>query len=251
MTELPDRILKSLHAVERERAARALDETWRRRVQAIKTYQQRRFTRTYADLLESSRYGSAARFFLDHLYGPRDFTERDAQFVRIVPALVRLFPTEIVETVDTLASLHALSESLDSDMARRLACDEVTRERYVAAWRASGRADDRERQIALTLEVGRALDRYTRRPLVRQSLRMMRAPARAAGLSELQRFLESGFDSFAAMRGAADFLATVGTRERSLASALFGHQTELVALRTARWDNYHSLGRLTAATIAL
>ena len=102
----------------------------------------------------------------------------------------------------------------------------MTRDDYVAAWQATGRADDRERQIALTLTVGESLDRYTRRPLLRQSLRMMRAPARAAGLSELQRFLETGFDTFGAMRGAAEFLATVGTRERALAAALFGHQTD-------------------------
>ena len=65
------------------------------------------------------------------------------------------------------------------------------------------------------------LDRLTRNPLVRHSLRMMRGPARAAGLGELQRFLESGFDTFKAMHGARDFLAAIGARERALAQALF------------------------------
>ena len=50
----------------------------------------------------------------------------------------------------------------------------------------------------------------------------MRAPAAAAGLGDLQRFLESGFDTFAAMKGARDFVATVQTRETELAAALFG-----------------------------
>ena len=50
---------------------------------------------------------------------------------------------------------------------------------------------------------------------------MMRGPAKAAGLAELQRFLEAGFDTFRAMRGAREFLATIGERERTLAKALF------------------------------
>src|SRR5256885_8184051 len=114
-------ILNHLNAVDAERERRAASSGLAARVLALKTYQQRRFARTYADLLATSRYGPAARFFLEELYGPRDFTERDAQFVRVVPALVRLFPHDIVATVDTLAELHALSEMLDSETASHLA----------------------------------------------------------------------------------------------------------------------------------
>jgi hypothetical protein len=49
----------------------------------------------------------------------------------------------------------------------------------------------------------------------------MRAPARAAGMSALQSFLESGFETFRAMRGADEFIAWIGERERALAAALF------------------------------
>jgi hypothetical protein len=49
----------------------------------------------------------------------------------------------------------------------------------------------------------------------------MRRPAQAAGLGELQRFLESGFDTFGAMKGAAEFLDTVRDREQALSAALF------------------------------
>ena len=55
-------------------------------------------------------------------------------------------------------------------------------------------------------------------------LRMMRAPATAAGLGSLQRFLETGFDTFAAMArgdGARRFLATIGQREKALIENLF------------------------------
>ena len=50
----------------------------------------------------------------------------------------------------------------------------------------------------------------------------MRKPARAAGLGELQRFLEAGFDTFKAMRGATEFLSLINERETLLVSTLFG-----------------------------
>jgi hypothetical protein len=214
-------ILAELETVERERRSRAADPVLQRRVQLIKAYQQRRFSNTYADLLSHPRYAGAASFFLDELYGPGDFSERDAQFARVVPALVRLFPHDVVDTVWALSRLHALSERLDSEMGRRLKGDDVDAPAYLDAWRATGLAEERMRQVDLVMAVGAALDQLTRKPLLRQTLRMMRGPARAAGLSALQGFLEQGFDTFQSMRGASDFLDTVSTRERALAAALF------------------------------
>jgi len=220
-----ERILAGLATVERERSRRAADPTLARRVGALKEYQQQRLRHTYADLLASARYRQAATFFLDELYGPDDFTRRDKQFARVVPGIVRLFPGEVVGTVVALSELHALSERLDTQMAEAMA--EVSEGApldagaYGRAWRAVGQADEREGQIALMVRVGQSLDRHTRSRLLRASLHMMRAPARAAGLDALQRFLEAGFDAFGAMGGAQEFLDTIAQRERALAAALF------------------------------
>ena len=214
-------ILAQLRCVGVERERRAAAPALAQAVQRVKHYQQQRFSHTYADLLGSERYGGAARFFLEDLYGPRDFTERDEQVARVVPGLVRLFTQEIVETVYTLARLHALSEQLDSAMGSLLIDTQISASRYIRAWQRTGDAPTRERQITLTLEVGVSLDRLTRKPLLRHSLHLMRGPSRAAGLAELQRFLERGFDTFRAMHGAQQFLDLVGARERALASALF------------------------------
>jgi hypothetical protein len=207
--------------VNTERQARAGDAGFAARVEAVKRYQQRRFELTYADLLAHPRYAGASNFFLSELYGPSDFTQRDAQFARIVPALVRLFPAEVVGTVQALAALHALSEQLDSRMGLALSDDRVDATRYVQAWQQCGNAPDRERQITMLEQVGNALDALTRNPLLHHSLRLMRGPARAAGLAALHVFLESGFDTFRAMRGADEFLGLIGSRERALAAALF------------------------------
>jgi len=222
-------ILEYLETVATERRRRAADVVLAHRVQGIKLYQHNRFADTYSDLSSEPGSAAAVRFFLEELYGPGDFTHRDTQFARIVPALVRLFPRDIVGTVRTLAELHALSEQLDTAMAIVIApamakepagavLDGAT---YRQAWQAVGRPDAREKQISLMLEVGHALDRYTRNPLLRHSLRLMRTPAQAAGLAALQQFLERGFDTFRALRGAAGFLHVVANRERAQAALLF------------------------------
>lgn len=231
MTPEGNAILRHLHTVAAERARRTADAALEGRVVGVKRYQHARFAKTYADMLDQARFSRATRFFLDELYGPHEFSGRDAQFVRIVPALVRIFPAEIIETVHSLAELHALSETLDTRMALALPEATIDAARYLTAWQAVGPPAQRERQIVLMLGVGTALDRYTRKLVLRQSLRLMRGPARAAGMGALQTFLEKGFDTFREMRGSQEFLGTIATRERALAAALFdaGSVTPLIS----------------------
>jgi hypothetical protein len=221
MSDIAARILQSLAAVDTERRRRDASPGLGPAVAALKTYQQKRFARTHASLLAHPRYGRAANFFLNELYGPQDFTQRDAQFSRIVPALVRLFPADTVATVESLAAVHALSERLDTAMAIHLDGAAPARASYVRAWQAAGEPAARARQVELVMRVGEALDRHTRSFVLRASLKAMRGPARAAGMGALQTFLEAGFDAFGAMGGAREFLSTIHSRETALARRLF------------------------------
>ncbi len=214
-------ILCHLQSVADERIERQHDVALGQKVDAIKRFQHDRFRLTYAHLLADPRYGAAAQFFLDDLYGPRDFSDRDAQFRRVVPALVRMFPGRIVATIGDLAELHALSETLDTRMGRFVGALPLDWHDYAAAWKLTGERECRMRQIELLHNIGNALDRHTHNPLLRRTLHMMRAPARLAGLAALQAFLEKGFDIFGAMGGADDFLREIVRRESELAVRLF------------------------------
>jgi hypothetical protein len=216
-----EQIIRCLRQVAAHRAARRADAELAKRVEAIKCFQHARFERSYAMWLSHPRYGAAARFFLADLYGPGDFTARDTEFERVVPALVRLFPSSIVNTVIDLVELHALSESLDSRMAMQLEPLALDWPAYASAWQLTGMPDERRRQIDLMLRVGEALDQYTRSTALRRALMLMRQPARLAGLASLQSFLERGFDTFASMRGAKGFLQAIAKCETALAADLF------------------------------
>lgn len=204
----------------------------------VKAVQSRRFSGTYADLLAGGPYQAAARFFLDELYSDKDYAQRDTQFSRIAGALEKLFPAQVVDTAVAMAELHAVTEELDQAMALAWlgqAEEGMTlARRYILAWREVGRRPDREKQLSVVMAMGEELERLTRHAGLRMMLRMMRRPASASGMGSLQRFLESGFDTFSAMAkskgGAAGFLDIINAREAALIRVLF--EGNLVACET-------------------
>ena len=196
----------------------------------LKLFQARRFANSYQDILGAGPYMAAARFFLDELYGAKDYSERDAQFSRIAGALQRVFPEDVVQTAVALAELHALSEDLDFQMAQIWRAPHIENvgneaKRYVNAWAKVGRRSDRARQVDMVLTVGAELERLTRATGLRLMLKMMRRPAQLAGLGSLQAFLELGFDTFATMskhpNAATKFLQLIQSRETTLIDVLF------------------------------
>lgn len=230
-------IRDAVAAVSRLRQSAAGDDALAEALLDVKRLQSRRFSGTYADLLAGGSYAQAARFFLQELYGDKDYARRDEQFARIAGAIEKLFPAHVAGTAASLAQLHALTEDLDVQMARlwvRNAGETSLARRYALAWRELGRRQEREQQLEEVIGLGQELARLTRMPGLRTMLRMMRGPAAAAGLADLQRFLEEGFDTFAAMsrqRGAVEqFLRTVQEREHRLFEMLYG--ADLVACET-------------------
>ena len=228
-------IRDAVAAVSRLRQSAADDDALRHALLEIKRLQSQRFSGTYADLLAGGPFAPAARFFLAELYGDKDYARRDEQFARIAGAIEKLFPAHVARTAAALAQLHAMTEDLDMQMARcwrTQTDDDLPRSRrYAMAWQQLGQRDERQRQLESVLALGHELARLTRLPGLRTMLRMMRGPANASGLADLQRFLEEGFDTFAGMagrRGAVEeFLQTVQEREQRLFSLLYG--TDLVA----------------------
>jgi hypothetical protein len=196
-------------------------------VSRIKVVQAQRFVDTYPDLLNSDQYGACAQFFLQELYGARDFSERDTQFARIAAAIERTFPQKVVNIAVTLAQLHSVTEELDQAMAQHWCQNGEAPEglRYRLAWTAVGQPERREWQLATALFLGESLSEMTRKRGIRLMLKMMRRPAELSGLGALQRFLESGFDHFAGLakdkRAVAAFLKIIRERESIWLADLF------------------------------
>ena len=75
--------------------------------------------------------------------------------------------------------------------------------------------------IALIGRLGHGLDAAVRKPALGLLLKLSRLPARAAGLGELQSFLERGFAAFATLDRPAAFVDGVVARELEVSRRLF------------------------------
>jgi hypothetical protein len=251
------RIRDALAQVTQLRTQAAEDALLGQALHSVKAFQAQRFAGTYPDLLAHATFAPSARFFLEELYSARDYSQRDAQFARMAGALERTFPDALVDTAVALAELHAATEALDTALALQWASNSPDNAplRYLAAWRGVGQRQQRQWQLDTVVQIGQTLARLTRTPGLRLMLKLMRKPAELAGLGDLQRFLESGFDHFAAMarqdKAAQRFLDIIQTRESAWIERLFedGERgCQLALVRTLGLAPLTDLGLADAAT---
>lgn len=205
---------RQLGAVKAERQAGQRDPQLQAARDALKRYQSARLGATHADLLAAPDSKQAARFFLQELCGASDVSGRDTDIERVLPTMRRVLPLHALQTLTQALLLDALTERLDSVMARALGTD-FDEAAYVEAYRTVTTRIDREQQLGLIEALGTSLAQLVNLPFLSVTLGLMRGPARLAGLGNLQRFLEDGFNGFKQVRQPRVFVATIVRRERA------------------------------------
>ena len=217
---LVQKLQEQLQLVARERQAAKREPALLAARIALKRYQSGRLAQTHADLLANPNTHDAALFFLDELYGDHDLSQRDIDLERIIPTLQKMLSYESLHTITEAIVLDALSEKLDTAMARVLGT-EFTEGMYLAAYRTATTREQRSRQLDLVQELGDSLCELVKIPLLSMTLIIMNGPARVAGLSDLHRFLERGFSTFKKMNKPAAFVETILGRERRVMDRIF------------------------------
>lgn len=194
----------------------------------LQRWQAQRLAGSFEDLLADPASAPAARFFLSDLYGDHDVSGRDRDIERVMPLMQRLLSPAMLGIAADAMQLAVLSHAFDLRMAAALQADgggsRLDAGRYAAAYRAVDRARLRDCQLRLTERVGAGLAQIVHTPAVAQLLRLARLPARAAGLYQLQSFLERGFTAFGRLPDAHAFVAGIVASEREVMRRLFaGH----------------------------
>ncbi|MET0327843.1 MAG: hypothetical protein ABW163_03630 [Luteimonas sp.] len=197
----------------------------------LRRWQSARLRSSFMRFLDDPGRAPAAGFFLDDVYGDRDFSRRDADIVRVMPTMRRLLPAALLETVSDAIELVALSQALDLRMVEALQALAPRRRRlddalYARAYARVGRAGLRRRQVRLVARVGRGFAAALKMRGVAALMAFSRGPARLAGLTQLQGFLERGHAAFAALPDAEAFVAEIERDELEVSRRLFaGHPT--------------------------
>ena len=193
----------------------------------LRRWQAERLRASFRHFLDDPRRRPAAVFFLEDVYGDRDFTRRDADLARVLPTMRRLLPASLLATVADAIELGAISHALDLRMAACLHALAPSRRRldldlYSRAYRCAGLRRLRARQIGLIGKVGEGFGRALGLPGVAALLAFSRGPARLAGLGELQGFLDRGYAAFEALGDAKAFVSEIERHEREASRRLFG-----------------------------
>ncbi|UTA52891.1 hypothetical protein L3D22_10870 [Lysobacter soli] len=192
----------------------------------LRRWQTRRLEASFDRFLRDPQRRPAAQFFLTDVYNEHDFAQRDADIARVLPMMQRLLPEHLLATVADAIELGLLTQALDLRMAQVLQAIGGPRRRldaalYARAYRMAGLPRLRGYQIDLIARVGLGLGHALRLPGVSMLLRLSRAPARAAGLSQLQGFLERGFEAFGRLGDARGFIGEIEQDERDISRRLF------------------------------
>ncbi|MCB1560155.1 MAG: hypothetical protein KDI75_03510 [Xanthomonadales bacterium] len=197
----------------------------------LQRWQSRRLARSHADLLAAADSRAATSFFLSDLYGDHDVGLRDREMERVMPMMQRVLSPAMLMIAADAIELAVLSHALDLRVAEQLAIagiDEagINVDSYAAAYRATGHRRLRQRQIQRIESVGLALGDAVNQPWIARLLRLARGPARLAGLLELQRFLERGFDAFGQLDDVPAFMRRLCDHERSISARLFAAERD-------------------------
>ncbi|HEX4879041.1 MAG TPA: hypothetical protein VFV39_04280, partial [Limnobacter sp.] len=188
----------------------------------LKSFQNKRLSMTYQDLLDKKDTEPAGRFFLDQLYCTGDVSRRDHQVERVLPKLESLLPRQAVEVVRKVILMDLMAEVLDDDICRYINAEDwkvnvISRDGlYIQAYREQRQYDLRARQIELVSEVGESIRGLLRFPFLRPLLKMTRGAAQKANLEDFHDFLSQGIVAFAALEKPTMFFQTIQEREFGL-----------------------------------
>lgn len=192
----------------------------------VRAWQARRLEASFDRFLLDPQRRPAAQFFLSDVYNDRDFSRRDADIARVMPTMQRLLPEAVLDTLSNAIELGLLTHAFDLRMAQVLERTAPRRRRldaslYAQAYRRTGLPRLRGHQIDLIALVGLGLGRALRTPGLAMLMKLSRGPARAAGLSELQGFLERGFVAFSRLGDVRGFIGEIEADERAVSHRLF------------------------------
>lgn len=219
-------VLKDLERLKHRKVAQSgLDP----QLALLRAWQSRRLARTYADLQAHPRYRPACEFFLDDIYGPRDFSQRDHDIEQMYAFMRRVFPEPMIRPLKLTVEVHRMTSTFDAKLLDVLIKqlnmqDSLTEDMYAEGYRLCDNYVERVKQIEQIYKIGSLLDEVMHHPLTGTTLAIAKGPARRAGWNELTDFIEHGYDAFKHMRGAEKFIKTIRQREKLILDRIYSHE---------------------------
>lgn len=220
MTNTLEHIIQHLQATEQMHTL-IIQQNLTEAIRELQTWQTKRLLITHEDLWHSKRFKPAMQFFVDELYGPKDFSQRDIELARVVPKMAKVLPNKGLVSLEAALKLNCLSLELDIALIQKLGSEKINRNNYFDCYRQSDNQSKREDQIQLLENLGLDLAQVVKISGISAILMLSRKPAKITGVKSLHEFLEKGFKSFKKLGEVHDFIDPIINREREIMRALF------------------------------
>ena len=194
----------------------ARDSRLREIYQAFINWQLDYLLQYFEDMQARPDQAAAVAFIISDLAGV-EISQRDQEFAKVVPMMVRLLPKNVLASAAAAMRLNAsvlennlaICQSID---AAHLLSGKVREREYAEACRCVTSYEECMELVGLTVELGHELQHAIEIPMIGVTLKAMRGPARLAGIGALQSFLETGFRTFAALENVDQFLSEIEQR---------------------------------------
>lgn len=194
----------------------ARDSRLREIYQAFIDWQLDYLLQYFEDMQARPDQAAAVAFIISDLAGV-EISQRDQEFAKVVPMMVRLLPKNVLASAAAAMRLNAsvlennlaICQSID---AAHLLSGKVREREYAEACRCVTSYEECMELVGLTAQLGHELQHAIEIPMIGVTLKAMRGPARLAGIGALQSFLETGFRTFAALENVDQFLSEIEQR---------------------------------------
>ena len=196
------------------------------RMKVLLEFQVNRLKETYADLLEDAETYEVMSFFLDEIYAPKDFAQRDHDAEHLYAQFKNALSPEPLQLLEDVIQVNKQSQALDQLLADvlgdRLQPDTALQEEdYIAGYRECDNADDRMAHLELTVSAMRDVVLGSHSRAVGLGLRMIKIPAYSAGYGDLYEFLQRGYRACKPLRNVDRIVDTIFQRESQVIENIF------------------------------
>ena len=156
MTDFTKQIVRHLHGLNTMQEIAEKAEIMST-IRAVQSWQCKRLLVTHQHMYQQKRFKPAVEFFINELYGPYDFSQRDKDIARIVPKMSKFLPEKALQSLASALHLNTLSFELDFDLARKLVNTEINRDTYASAYVSCDNIANRQQQIDYIRTLGHDL----------------------------------------------------------------------------------------------
>ena len=189
-------------------------------IREVQVWQCKRLLASHQQMYQQKRFKPAVEFFINELYGPNDFSQRDQDIARIVPKMSKFLPEKALQSLASALHLNTLSFELDFSLAKQLVGTEINRDSYAKAYVSCDNLANRQQQIDYIRTLGNDLADVVKMKGISSLLFISRKPAKMAGVIALHEFLEKGFKSFKNLGDVEDFIIPVVNKEHEIMQQL-------------------------------